>query len=109
MATGYQSKMKVEVLDSITRLHVWSETDQTREPYLVDLEENRGIGKCDCDDFKFHKQPTIAGKIAASDYPVYRCKHIVAGRQFAGEALLESFIRTNRNQTKNLKGKTHES
>jgi hypothetical protein len=91
--------MRIEWHEGLTRFLVWSEKNKdpnSPADYLVDLEENCGIGKCDCLDFKCHKQKDIIGNDkseAARERK--RCKHIRACRELLGMHLVNTLVRKN--------------
>lgn len=65
------------------RYFVRSAAGSGRE-HLVDLEENKGLGECGCEDHQFRVQPvyaTLADGQAPPDGDI-SCKHVRAARQF---------------------------
>lgn len=56
------------------------------DPYLVDLEENRGNGWCACEDFQFRRQPRIDQAHPLG--PETRCWHIKMARQYLVERVI---------------------
>jgi hypothetical protein len=61
------------------------------DPYLVDLTMYWGTGCCDCSHFKFRleKELTLQPLNPAS----YRCKHIVAARNYLADELINTLVR----------------
>jgi len=58
-------------------------------PHLVDLESYRWGGQCDCENFKFRKEPDLS-KLPPSAVPddSYRCSHIKAARSYFLDEIL---------------------
>ena len=74
--------------EGLTRYKARSE--HSVKPYLVDLTEWWGIGKCGCIHFAARLEPTIS-RWPAEEREItdeHRCKHIRACRQYLGEDLV---------------------
>ena len=52
-------------------------------PYLVDVDEYDGSGRCACRDFECNHEPYLSGKYAAEGYsPKRRCFHIAVAIEY---------------------------
>lgn len=91
--------MRIEWHEGLTRFLVWSEKNvdpNSPADYLVDLEENCGIGKCSCLDFSCHKQKDIIGHDKSEQARERkRCKHLKACRELLGQHLVNTLIKSN--------------
>ena len=81
--------MKIRPANDSGRFFVESDRDPSKE-YLVDLVENRGHGRCDCEDFRCRRQKMFEAGDATDEA---RCKHLIYVREAMAQALLEAFIK----------------
>ena len=52
-------------------------------PWLVDVDEYNGTGRCMCEDFTCNHEPHLSGKYAAEGYsPKRRCFHIAVAIEY---------------------------
>ena len=77
-------KPVVEHIESL-RFRVRSDS-RPEMHHLVDLTAYWGVGWCDCEDFKCHKEPEVSKGIPSNPED-FACKHIKAARKFAVEFL----------------------
>jgi hypothetical protein len=85
------------------RFHVRSRR-QGVEPHLVDLEEWRLNGRCNCEHFEFRLQPELAR--GAKPGPAMRCWHIQLARQWFLDFVLSSVIEERNRITNERKRKS---
>jgi len=53
-----------------------------RDPYLVDMKCNGGLGQCDCTDWKVRRRPNVEH---GNDDP---CKHIQRVRRYISDVVI---------------------
>lgn len=77
-------KMTVEpVHGEMLRFHVTSQRARV-DPYLVDLLELNGNGKCGCPDFSVRREKALREETGEQT----RCKHILACMQWVAETVI---------------------
>lgn len=81
--------MKVTPLDGLDRFHVQSAHNPDQE-YLVDLSENKGIGKCSCLHHHYRIQPMIDARLNTDDPDRLRCQHVIEARKYLGKELVDT-------------------
>jgi hypothetical protein len=84
--------MMIRPYNGLMMYEVTSESDPRTEPYHVDLTFYRGIGNCDCAQFQFRLEPHLVRQPFHPDQ--YRCKHILACREFLGKQLVDTLIKS---------------
>lgn len=113
VAINHRGKWKIHWVnvtpfEGLTRF--WAQSERGRATrYMVDLDNYWGLGQCGCEDFGINKEPTV--KLWKADERVltdeFRCKHIIACRQFLGTDLLDRVLALRRHEAN--KTRTHEA
>lgn len=83
--------MKVEPYEGLLRFYVYSDKQPGRK-YLVDLSENDGQARCDCDHYRIRLEPKLGFGRHVNAEEV-QCKHIRAAKEYLGQELSNAAIK----------------
>lgn len=65
---------------------------QPGRTHFVDLAANRGVGQCDCADFRCR--------------PLHLCRHILAARDFVADCVVAAWVRSEASASPERAGET---